>query len=209
MQIEFTVYGDPKGQPRPKAFARGGRAAVYDPGTAEGWKSLIAIACKEYLETTEPLEGPLQLDIDYYFKRPKAHFRANGDLKDSAPCWYSRKPDRDNLDKAVMDALTQLGIWKDDKQVVAGHTTKQYTNGKARADIQITQLCDHSDSAIDAPSLEFMQTRGGSFATNIAKAFCCADRKNSQKLLTAFRPLFEKYRLFAQMSNKLGKHYEQ
>ena len=34
--ISFTVLGDPKGQPRPKAFSRGGHAAVYDPGTAEG-----------------------------------------------------------------------------------------------------------------------------------------------------------------------------
>lgn len=207
MHIEFTVYGDPKGQPRPKAFARGGRAAVYDPGTAEGWKSLIAVACRKYIDNdTAPLGGPLQLDIDYYFKRPKAHFRSNGDIKDAAPFWFTKKPDRDNLDKAVMDALTQLGIWEDDKQVVAGASTKQYTNGKAHADIRITQL---SDIELDAHTLDFMGRNGGSFAMYIAKAFACADRNNTKTLLTAFRPLFEKYKLFAQMNNKLEKHNEQ
>ena len=51
--ISFSVDGEPKAQPRPKAFARNfgnkWQARVYDPGTAEGWKSLIAIAVKPHL----------------------------------------------------------------------------------------------------------------------------------------------------------------
>ena len=38
------VHGEPKAQPRAKAFARNGRAGIYDPGTAEGWKGAIAAA---------------------------------------------------------------------------------------------------------------------------------------------------------------------
>ena len=43
----LEVNGDPKPQPRPKAFKRGKHAAVYDPGTAEGWKGSIALAARE------------------------------------------------------------------------------------------------------------------------------------------------------------------
>ncbi len=46
MAINFTaqVIGEPKGQPRGRAVSIAGHARVYDPKTAEGWKSLIAAA---------------------------------------------------------------------------------------------------------------------------------------------------------------------
>jgi len=44
--ITFFVPGEPKGQPRPRAFARkmGDKfvARVFDAATAEGWKGAIA-----------------------------------------------------------------------------------------------------------------------------------------------------------------------
>ena len=51
--ITVRVYGEPKGQPRPRAFAKpigGGKfsARVYDAGTAEGWKSQIAQAFRQH-----------------------------------------------------------------------------------------------------------------------------------------------------------------
>lgn len=36
------------------------------------------------------------------------------------------KPDLDNLAKAVLDVLTQLGVWRDDAQVVSGSWEKLY-----------------------------------------------------------------------------------
>ena len=51
---------------------------------------------------------------------------ANGELKPNAPKWHTDKPDRDNADKAVLDALTNLGLWGDDKQVCDGRIRKFY-----------------------------------------------------------------------------------
>lgn len=112
----IRANGTPKGQPRPRAFVRGNRAAVYDPGTAEGWKSCIAVAAKE-------LEGrclhvPLSVTLTFYLPRPKSHFRSSGQLKPSAPVYmHDGKPDADNLAKAVLDALTGIRAWLDDDQV--------------------------------------------------------------------------------------------
>ena len=39
---------------------------------------------------------------------------------------HTSKPDRDNLDKACLDALTQLQLWSDDDQVCAGEVSKWY-----------------------------------------------------------------------------------
>lgn len=108
--------GSPKGQPRPRAFSRGGKADVYDPGTAEGWKGQVAIGCRE-------LEGrlltqPLSVSLTFYMPRPKGHYKKDGSLTPRAPTWlHTQKPDADNLAKAVLDALTVIRVWLDDDQV--------------------------------------------------------------------------------------------
>jgi Holliday junction resolvase RusA-like endonuclease len=127
--ISFYANGIPKGQPRPKAFSRGGRASVYDPSTAEGWKSQVAMAAKEYLPE-KPLTGPLRMELYFYFPRPKGHFRTGkraNELRDNAPVFHVSKPDSDNLAKAVMDAMTQLGFWMDDSQVARLLIQKEYS----------------------------------------------------------------------------------
>jgi len=130
--ISFFVDGDPKGQPRPRAFARrmGNKfvARVYDSSTAEGWKSLIAQVAQPY--RGEPLAGPVRLKLTFIIRRPKKHFRSNKlekGLRLDAPFYHTAKPDNDNLQKAVMDALTQLGgFWKDDAQVAIVDSSKVY-----------------------------------------------------------------------------------
>ena len=117
MTITFFTPGIPKPQPRPRAFARNGMARVYDPGTAEGWKSAIAVAAKEVLPD-KPLAGPIGLRIVFLLPRPKAHYRANGSLRDQCRhVCHGQKPDLDNLAKAVMDCLSTLRMWNDDAQV--------------------------------------------------------------------------------------------
>lgn len=127
--MTFFVAGHPKGQPRARAFAmkRGGQTFVrmYDPATAEGWKSLIAGAAKEHVPFP-PITGPVRLEIIFYMPRPKSHYRANGDLKPNAPRCHTGKPDLDNLEKAVMDCFTNLGMWGDDSQVATKVTEKVY-----------------------------------------------------------------------------------
>jgi Holliday junction resolvase RusA-like endonuclease len=125
-QIQFFAQGIPKGQPRPRAFSRGGSARVYDPGTAEGWKSQIAMAAREHVPHA-PLSGPVKLRLQFHIPRPKSHLRANGELKPTAPYLNTKKPDADNYAKAVMDALTTLRFWQDDAQVAELSVRKAYS----------------------------------------------------------------------------------
>jgi Holliday junction resolvase RusA-like endonuclease len=124
--IEFYAVGIPKGQPRPRAFSRGGHARVFDPGTAEIWKSDIAAAVRDKLPA-QPLEGPLHVDMKFYFPRPKSHFTKKG-KRPEAPKWQTGKPDADNLAKAVLDALTILRVWNDDTQVCKLDVRKFYND---------------------------------------------------------------------------------
>lgn len=133
----FTVHGDPKAQPRARAFARNGMVRMYDPGTAESWKGCVALAAMDHVPPA-PNSGPLMLTLAFLFKRPKAHYKASGLLKDSAPLWHEKKPDIDNLAKAVMDAATTLGLWHDDKQVATLSTLKRYVVGDERPGCNVT-----------------------------------------------------------------------
>ncbi len=120
--IKFRVFGEPKGQPRPRAFSRGGHARMYDPGTAEGWKGCIALAARDLIPPS-PIQGPVELDLLFFMPRPQTLSRRK-DPRGDLPC--TAKPDIDNLAKAVMDAITALGIWQDDKLVTATYFEKRY-----------------------------------------------------------------------------------
>lgn len=72
-----------------------------------------------------PLAKPIRLAIRFQMPRPKHHSNKKG-LKPDAPFWHVGKPDADNLAKAVMDALTTLGMWKGDEQVAQLIVSKVY-----------------------------------------------------------------------------------
>lgn len=125
--IEFFVTGSPVAQPRVKARNAGKFAQVYTPKTADLWKRCVMDAALSAIPTSK-LEGPLRVDMTFLLPRPQSHYNAKGELKPYAPVWHTSKPDRDNLEKAVLDALTNAGIWKDDKQVCDGVVRKRYAN---------------------------------------------------------------------------------
>jgi len=136
--IQFIAFGDPKGQPRPRAFSRGGITRMYDPGTAEGWKGQIAAAAMPHKPAAQ-LEGPLHVTLLFRFARPKSHWSKKG-LKPTAPEYHTSKPDADNLAKAVLDCITQLGFWRDDAQVAALDVRKKYANAEPFCEITITPI---------------------------------------------------------------------
>lgn len=135
----FRVDGIPKAQPRPRAFARrmGDKhvARVFDDGTAEGWKSLV-VAAGNALRPKSPLTGPVLVAIDFAMPRPKSLMRK---CDPAGEVWCVKKPDADNLAKAVLDALTQAGWWVDDAQVARLIVNKRYhaKNARPGADVWI------------------------------------------------------------------------
>lgn len=122
----FRVNGIPKAQPRPRAWARKiGKvhiARIYEDGTAEKWKADVILGGRDVKPKT-PLEGPLRVEITFYLPRPKRLMRKK-DPEDAV--WCIAKPDRDNLEKAVLDALKTDGWFRDDCQVVSGEIRKLY-----------------------------------------------------------------------------------
>ena len=53
--------------------------------------------------------------------------------------YHTKRPDLDNLEKAVMDALTKAKWWEDDSQVCVKITKKRYM-GKPGVEIYAAEL---------------------------------------------------------------------
>jgi len=133
--LAFTITGEPKGQPRPRAFARKIGAVhvarFYDSDVADEWKRAVQIVVLDASIVHKwPLTlGPVAISMCFSLPRPKSHFGAKG-LKASAPLHHSGKPDADNLAKLVMDQITKSGrIWRDDSQVVSLRVEKLWASG--------------------------------------------------------------------------------
>jgi Holliday junction resolvase RusA-like endonuclease len=123
--LAFTITGEPKGQPRPRAFARKMGsihvARFYDSDVADAWKRAVQIALLEMVKQTrwELTLGPVSVSLNFAMPRPKSHSGMKG-LKSSAPVHHVGKPDVDNLAKLMLDQITRSGnVWRDDSQVVS------------------------------------------------------------------------------------------
>ena len=125
MNFDIFINGDPKGQPRARAFARkmGAKfvARMYDSDVADAWKaqvrnSVLAVAIAQGLRA---IEGPFEVVLVFNFQRPKSHFLTSGELGKGRVREHLQKPDADNLAKLVLDVITRLQCcWIDDDQVV-------------------------------------------------------------------------------------------
>ena len=115
----FFVPGKPIAQPRHKFRVIGkGKAAIAVPylpksHAVHAWKALIASTYERQRSESTQLDGPLLVTLGFVLPRPDAYTTKRGP---NLRAWHDRKPDPDNLSKAVMDALTGVA-WRDDAQV--------------------------------------------------------------------------------------------
>lgn len=133
MNLTFTVYGDIRGKDRPRATNSGGYIHVYTSASTRRYEKLIRDAFLLRIESRNirgefPLDGRAQLHITAYCKLPtqiKGHRLTKSEraelLKHPAVC----KPDGDNIQKVVADALNGVA-WLDDMQVADWHCEKWY-----------------------------------------------------------------------------------
>jgi Holliday junction resolvase RusA-like endonuclease len=131
MKISFEIWGIPKGQGRPRSFLRRGtggepRIGVYDPKMSRDWKDLVLRQVQAHRPPT-PFEGPVRLDLVFVMPVPKSFpKRQQRDIAAGRCVYHTKRPDRDQLEKGLMDMLQHAGFFADDAQVATGDTTKIY-----------------------------------------------------------------------------------
>lgn len=129
---------DPASQPRPRVYSGGGVCSDSTPAVRQ-WKARIKAKLREkwgffrphfrtgiqeFTRYREPISGPICCKLTFYFKRPK-EMAENVFLYGTEPLPMVKRPDIDNISKAVLDALSGI-VWGDDKQVFDLQATKWY-----------------------------------------------------------------------------------
>ena len=143
--IVIYVPAIPVAQPRVKAGAFGGKARVWTPTTirkSDGtkkshpiveFKATIRMAAAEIWKLA-PLTGPLRIDVCAVFPRTQAQVWKTRPMP-RLP--HEKKPDRDNVDKAVLDALKGI-VFADDCQACVGLIEKWVAAGDEQPHVKIT-----------------------------------------------------------------------
>jgi Holliday junction resolvase RusA-like endonuclease len=101
---------------------------VYTPDTAEAWKQNIVMGCRA-LHCNLKLKGALRIDRAFVLPRPKY---LNTDKHPAGLIWHDVKPDIDNLDKALLDALKRADVLSDDCVVADGRASKYYAKREGK-----------------------------------------------------------------------------
>lgn len=135
--IQFTVYGEPVAQGRPRFSTNGGFVKAYDPAKSKDFKHYVKLVASEY-RPLKLLEGPIQMDVKIYKSTLKSFSKKKAALAEEGELRPVTKPDVDNYVKGVKDALKSV-IWKDDSQVVDLHISKWYSQNP-RIEITIQEL---------------------------------------------------------------------
>jgi len=123
---QLFVCGIPKAQPRHRTATNG---HVYNPNSANAWKEEIRLSFRSCKRPT--ITGAVRLTVSFHLPKPKSMKEEERNIP------HTKKPDTDNLLKALMDALTEEKIWADDAQVYDTHAGKYYAARKTGARVII------------------------------------------------------------------------
>lgn len=114
--LDVIVPGQPQGYQRPgvRVVQAGGRtwAQHYEQAATRSWRS-VAVGVMT-TEDGSPLarveDAPVRVTIEAVGVRPSGVVKRLG----LGRLWRTRKPDVDNVSKAVLDALVTAGVLRDD-----------------------------------------------------------------------------------------------
>lgn len=111
MRFDITI------KPHAKARPRAGRnGAIYTPATSREFETTFRAEIEKQ-DFTPINEGPIKCEILFFYRRPKTS-------PDHA-FYRAKKPDIDNLVKAVMDAINGV-LFTDDAQISMLSAAKLY-----------------------------------------------------------------------------------
>lgn len=122
--FSFSVKGRPAPQGSKKHVGRG--ILIEVSKNVYSWRKYIKVTAKRLLPKPWHAKMGIHLEAEFLFKRPKSHYRANGELKPLAPAHCkTRVGDLDKLVRALADALTGVA-YEDDSQIISLKATKRY-----------------------------------------------------------------------------------
>lgn len=123
--VQFLVPGEPVGKGRPRIGRVGGHARMFTPQKTASYEGLIALAGTEAMAGRTLLEGAVMVEMRIVLPVPASKSKKFKAQALAGEIFPTKKPDMDNVIKAIYDGLNGV-VWKDDVQVVDAFVRKRY-----------------------------------------------------------------------------------
>ena len=136
--MKFTVLGIPVAKGRPKFAKRGNFVTSYTPQDTVNYENLVRLSYQQSCNELRVLQGEVSMKIDAFFPIPKSTSKKKHQLMAIGAIQHTKKPDADNVAKAMCDALNKIA-YVDDSQIVSLEVNKYYSD-VPRAEITITEV---------------------------------------------------------------------
>ena len=124
-EIKMTLHMAPVAKGRPKFSVRGGFARAYTPAkTVRAENNILSQAIAH--KPSQPFQNRVSMDLIFFMPIPKSMNKREMALAVSEDMIHTKKPDKDNLEKAVCDALNEV-FWRDDSIIWKSTSEKRYS----------------------------------------------------------------------------------
>lgn len=138
-KISFTVPGKPFGKQRPRVISNGRFSTAYTPKETVAYENLV----KFYYQTEAkgdrfPDDAVLRVEIAAYYEIPKSTSKSKKEAMLTYKVRPTKKPDIDNVTKAICDSLNLIA-YHDDSAIVDA-VVKKYYSTEPRVEVCIEDI---------------------------------------------------------------------
>ena len=123
--IAFTIPGEPQGKGRPRVGKIGGHARMFTPAKTAAYEGLIAHAAQQAMAGAAPVECACAVQVSITVSVPASWSKRKQAAALAGQLLPTKKPDADNVVKAVFDGMNGV-VWCDDVQAVDLAVRKRY-----------------------------------------------------------------------------------
>lgn len=138
-EVTFRVPETPKGKARPRFSTWSGQVRTYTPESTRQFENLVRWYAKQAMGNRHPFpkEVPVSVEVVANFPVPTSYSKTRREACLNGITKHTKKPDCDNVLKAVCDPMNKVVFW-DDSQVFQTSVLKQYCDGiKGYLDITV------------------------------------------------------------------------
>ncbi|HEM6067898.1 TPA: RusA family crossover junction endodeoxyribonuclease [Streptococcus suis] len=148
--MRLIIPIEPRPQSRPRASVRGRHATVYEDGKMVAWRKKCTELVRQLYDGPY-FDGPIKVDMTFYMPAPKSMSTPPKPRSKSKKLqeyddfineriYVDKKPDLDNLEKAVYDSISKAEIvWTDDN-IIVEHTTRKIYSPRPRIEIKVEEI---------------------------------------------------------------------
>ena len=133
--MTFTIPGPPQGKARPRFSGH-----AYTPEKTKAYEESVAWAYRQ--AGGRLLTGPVRVSVFAYFAVPKSATKAQKAAMLSGGIRPTKRPDLDNICKAIFDGLNGVAF-ADDAQIVSTYAEKSYS-----PDPRVEVVVDYEPGAV-------------------------------------------------------------